>query len=263
MLKPFWSLESLVSLILRAVFRYCRCRSRRAVPAGLGGAGIVAVRAADLRSPLRRPPREGDRTALTAEGAGKIRAGDMVVFLKPVAVVPAVVRRDGRVQAGGHPADHARLGIIERQLDAMTGQPGVIGQVAARVIPRGKVKGSARRSMTMAAALRAVLLMGLMPAAGYGEVLAALFGDLPLLPWHVPFGVPTDTVLATWRDAAGRSPCCCCRTWCSPRRTPSTWTMITAPSPPVTCAWALSTVGDPDAGHAGEPGRVRVSRHQR
>jgi len=164
------------------------------------------VRVADLRSPLRRPLREGERTALTAEGAGEIRTGEVVVFLKPVAVAPAVVRRDGRVQAGGHPADHARLGVIEQQLDAMTGQPGVIGQVAAQVIPRGKVKGTARRSMTMAAALRAVLLMALMPEAGYGEILSALFGDLALVPWHVPFAVPTDTVLATWRDAAGPEP---------------------------------------------------------
>ena len=175
-------------------------------PAGLAGAGIVAVRVADLRSPLRRPVREGERTALTAEGAGEIRTGEVVVFLKPVAVTPAVVRRDGRVQAGGHPADHARLGVIERRLDAMTGQPGVIGQVAARVIPRGKVKGTARRSMTMAAAIRAVLLMALMPEAGYGEILSALFGDLALVPWHVPFAVPADTVLATWRDAAGPEP---------------------------------------------------------
>ena len=108
------------------------------------------------------------------------------MFCKPVAVAAAVVRRDGRVQAGGHPADHARLGVIEQQLDAMTGQPGVIGQVAAQVISRGKVKGTARRSMTMAAAVRAVLLMALMPDAGYGEILSALFGDLPLVPRHVP-----------------------------------------------------------------------------
>jgi len=184
--------------------------SAAAVPDGwppdLAGAGIVAVRAADLRSPLRRLLREGDRTALTAAGEGQIRTGDMVVFCKPVAVAPAVVRRDGRVQAGGHPADHARLGIIEQQLDEMTGQPGTIGQVAAQVTPRGKVKGSARRAMTMAAALRAVLLMTLMPAAGYGEILSALSGDLALLPWHVPFAVPADTVLATWRDAAGPDP---------------------------------------------------------
>jgi len=151
------------------------------------------VRVADLRSPLRRPLREGDRTALTGAGGQKIRTGDMEVFLRPVAFAPAVVRRDGRVQADGHPADHARLGVIEQRLDAMAGQPGVIGQVAAETVPRGKVKGSARRSMTMAAAL----LMTLMPEADYGEVLQALFGDLALLPWHVPFAVPTDTVLAT------------------------------------------------------------------
>ncbi len=175
-------------------------------PANLPGAGIIAVRIADLRSPLRRPLREGDRTALTAAGGERIRTGDLVVFCKPVAVAPAVVRRDGRVQAGGHPADHARLGVIEQQLDEMAGQPGVIDQVAAQTVPRGKVKGTARRSMTMAAAVRAVLLMGLMPDACYGEILSALFGDLALLPWHVPFAVPTDTVLATWRHAAGPEP---------------------------------------------------------
>jgi hypothetical protein len=175
-------------------------------PANLPGAGIIAVRIADLRSPLRRPLREGDRTALTAAGGERIRTGDLVVFCKPVAVAPAVVRRDGRVQAGGHPADHARLGVIEQQLDEMAGQPGVIDQVAAQAVPRGKVKGTARRSMTMASAVRAVLLMGLMPDACYGEILSALFGDLALLPWHVPFAVPTDTVLASWRHAAGPEP---------------------------------------------------------
>jgi hypothetical protein len=50
------------------------------------------------------------------------------------------------------------------------------------------------------------MLMALMPEAGYGEILAALFGDLPLVPWHVPFAVPTETVLATWRDAVGPEP---------------------------------------------------------
>jgi hypothetical protein len=175
-------------------------------PPGLGRARTVAIRVCDLRSPLRRPPGEADRTALTAAGAGPIRTGDMVVFLKPVAVVPAVVRRDGRVQAGGHPADHARLGILEQQLDEMTGQPDTIGRVAAETVPRGKIKGTARRSMTMAATLRASLLMGLMPEADYGEVLATLFGDLAAVPWHVRFTVPTATVFATWRQAAGPQP---------------------------------------------------------
>jgi hypothetical protein len=54
-------------------------------------------------------------------------------------------------------------------------------------LPAAPVKGTARRPVTMAA-VRAVLLTGLMPEACYGEVLSALFGDLALLPWHVPFG---------------------------------------------------------------------------
>ncbi len=68
------------------------------------------------------------RSALVATGAGKIRTGDLVVFCKPVAVAVAVVRRDGRVQAAGHPADHARLGLAEERLDALAGRPDTIGR---------------------------------------------------------------------------------------------------------------------------------------
>jgi hypothetical protein len=46
---------------------------------------------------VRRGLGKDGRTALTAAGAGRIRAGDLVVWLKPVAVTRAVVRRDGRV----------------------------------------------------------------------------------------------------------------------------------------------------------------------
>ena len=252
MLPPFWSLEPLVSLYPAVPFP-----ASPAVPDGwppeLAGTGIVAVRVADLACPLRRPLREGDRTALTAADAGKIRTGDLVVFLKPVAVAPAVVRRDGKVQAGGHPADHARLGIIEQQLDEMTGQPGVIDMVAAGTVPQGTVKGTARRSMTMAAAVRAVLLMALMPEAGYGEVLAALFGDLALLPWHVPFGVPTDTVLVTWRDAAGPEPLLRLRDK----------VLAVSGAEHEEHDYRAIEVGDPDGGHAGEPGGVRVGGNRR
>ena len=54
-------------------------------------------------------------------GTPRIRAGEQLVFVKVVAVAPAVVRRDGKVQAGGHPADHARLGALEQQLDELAG----------------------------------------------------------------------------------------------------------------------------------------------
>ena len=129
-------------------------------------AGMVAVRVADLAC---RPGggwgRDG-RSALVAAGAGKIRTGDVVVFCKPVAVAPAVVRRDGRVQAEGHPADHVRLGVAEERLDALAGRPGVIGQIAASAVLGGKVKGTARRAMTPALAIRFILLMTLMPGRG-------------------------------------------------------------------------------------------------
>ena len=173
--------------------------------AGLpGAAAIIAIRAADLVSPWG-PPAEGDRTALTVAGTPRIGAGDQLVFVKVVAVAPAVVRRDGRIQAGGHPACHARLCALEQQLDELAG-PGVIDQIAARTALAGKVKGEARRAMTAALAIRATVLMGVMPDADYGEVMAGLLGDLVLVPWQRPYEVPTGKVLSTWREALGPAP---------------------------------------------------------
>jgi hypothetical protein len=173
----------------------------------LGQAGLVAVRAADLASPAGPGLGKDGRSALVAAGGGRIRSGDVVVFLKPVAVAPAVVRRDGRVQAGGHLADHARLGVAEDRLDALAGQQDVIGQIAAGVRLGGKVKGAARRAMTPALTIRLTLLMTLLPGdADYAEVLAALLGDLALVPWQRPYQVPTATVASTWRDAVGPGP---------------------------------------------------------
>ena len=68
-----------------------------------GGTLMVAARLCDLVSPAGRPPAGGDRSALVIAGTERIRTGDQVVFLKVVAVAPARVRRDGRVQAQGSP----------------------------------------------------------------------------------------------------------------------------------------------------------------
>jgi hypothetical protein len=174
---------------------------------GLPGlAGMVAVRAADLASPCRRGLGRDGRTALVAAGAGRIRSGDVVVWLKPVAVAPAVVRRDGRVQAAGHPAEHARLGVAEKRLDELTGTPGVIDEIARSVTLGGKVKGAARRAMSPALAIRFTLLMTLTPDAGYPEVMGILLGDLGLVPWQRPYRVPTAAVACTWREALGPAP---------------------------------------------------------
>ena len=91
---------------------------------------MVAVRVADLASPAGAGLGRDGRTALVAAGRAGSGRGDLVVWLKPVAVAPAVVRRDGRVQAAGHPADHARLGVAEERLDELCGIPGVIDQIA-------------------------------------------------------------------------------------------------------------------------------------
>ncbi|HEV3290795.1 MAG TPA: hypothetical protein VG123_17570, partial [Streptosporangiaceae bacterium] len=172
----------------------------------LGLAGMIAVRAADLASPCRRGLGRDGRTAVTAAGAGRIRSGDLVVWLKPVAVTRAVVRRDGRVQAAGHPADHARLGVAEEQLDELCGIPGVIDQVARSVALDGRVKGAARRAMSPALAIRFTLLMTLIPDADYAEVLERLPGDLVLVPWQRPYRVPTAAAACIWREALGPVP---------------------------------------------------------
>src|SRR5260370_1435194 len=95
---------------------------------------------------MPRPGRslaKGGRTALVVAGSPRIRTGDQVVFVKVVAVAPAVVRRDGRVEAGGHPADHARLGAIERQLDDLLGS-GVVDEVAAQATLSRQGKGKSQ-----------------------------------------------------------------------------------------------------------------------
>jgi hypothetical protein len=172
----------------------------------LGGAGILAVPLAGLASPADRGLGRDGRTALVVPGAGKIKNGDVVVFLRPVAVAKAVVRRDGRVQAAGHPAEHARLGVLELQLDAMAGAAGTIGGLARSAELKGKVRGAAKRAVTTELAIRFTLLMTLMPEADYTEVMAALLGDLPLVPWHKEYTPPTATVLSTWRAAVGPAP---------------------------------------------------------
>src|SRR5690349_5457983 len=172
----------------------------------LGQAGMVAVRVADLASPAREGLGKDGRTALVTAGAGKIGTGDLVVFCKPVVVAAAVVRRDGRVQAAGHPADHVRLGVAEERLDELCGVPGVIDQVARSVVQGGRVKGAVRRAMSPALTIRFNLLMTLVPDADYTEVMAILLDDLVLVPWQRPCQVPTAAAACIWREALGPAP---------------------------------------------------------
>ena len=101
-----------------------------------GATAMIAIPLADLVSPAagfwpRRTGRHWWWLGLLDRYRGS------AVFVKVVAVAPALGRGDGRVQAGGHPADHARLGALEQQLDDLLG-PGVIDEIAAQAALTGK-----------------------------------------------------------------------------------------------------------------------------
>ena len=173
-----------------------------------GGSLMVAVRLEDLASPLRngRPLGEGDRSALVIGGTGKIRTGDVTVFCKVVAVAPAQVRRDGRVQAKGSPAAHATLGPLEDWLEQQAG-PGVIEQVAERAVLREQyVKGERERLLARAFMIRAIVLMTLVPDADVREAVTALAGDLALVPWARSWVPASARACGDWRNALGPQP---------------------------------------------------------
>jgi len=172
------------------------------VPAGV----MVALRLADVVSPLRNGGPAGDRSALVTGGTARIRTGDVTVFCKVVTVAPAMVRRDGRVQAQGSPAAHATLGPLEDWLEEQAG-PGVIDGIAERAVLRGRyVKGERERLLTRAFMIRVIVLMTLMPDAGVREALIALAGDLALVPWARAWVPASERALGDWRNALGPEP---------------------------------------------------------
>jgi hypothetical protein len=166
---------------------------------------VVAVPVSALVWPVRAGSGGDGRSALLVAGVKPITAGDPVAWCKVVVVAPALLRRDGRVQARGRPCDHARLGAAEQELDRRCG-PGTIDRIAADVRPTEKVKAVARREMSAAFTIRAVLLMTLMPDADSREVLTTLLGELSAVPWRRAHAVPSGTVLSTWRAAIGEAP---------------------------------------------------------
>jgi hypothetical protein len=113
-----------------------------AAGAGAGTTLMVAVPVSALSWPVRAGSGGDGRSALVVAGAEPITAGEPVVWCKIVVVAPAVVRRDGRVQASGRPGEHARLGAAEVELDRRCG-PGTIERIAAQVRPTGKIKAVA------------------------------------------------------------------------------------------------------------------------
>ena len=171
-----------------------------------GGSLMAAVRLRDLVSPAGRPLGEGDRSALAVGGTERIRSGDLVVFLKVVAVAAARVRRDGRVQAQGSPVDHATLGPLEDWLEEQAG-PGVIEGIAERAALRPVfVKGVRNRLLARAFVIRVIVLMTLMPDADIREAVIALAGDLALVPWARAWRPASPRAFGDWRQALGPGP---------------------------------------------------------
>jgi hypothetical protein len=170
---------------------------------------MVAVRLADLVSPLRngRLPGGDCRSALAVGGTRRIRTGEAAVFLKVVAVAPAQVRGDGRVQAKGSPAGHATLGPLEEWLEEQAG-PGVIDGIAERAVLRREfVKGERKRLLSGAFMIRVIALMTLMPEARVSDVAAVLAGDLALVPWSRRWAAAASArACGDWRDALGPEP---------------------------------------------------------
>ncbi|MGH2489840.1 MAG: hypothetical protein ACRDFR_09535, partial [Candidatus Limnocylindria bacterium] len=125
-------------------------QAAREAGAGVGvPAGMVAVRASEVRFPGRRgPDGTGLDSALAAGGGGRLRTGEAALFCQPVAVAPVLVRRDGRVQARGHLAEHVRLGPLEDGLPH-----GAIDEL----VERHGVAGKRLRALSAGMAARCVL----------------------------------------------------------------------------------------------------------
>ena len=174
------------------------------LPAGV----TVAVRLSDLVTPVKSGVRvtAGDRSALAVAGTEEIRTGDMVVFLKVVAVVPAVVTRKGKVRAAGSPCAHATLGPLEEWLDAQAG-PGVIDGIAENaVLDERYVKAERERLLSVAFMIRVIVLQSLMPEAQLSDVIMALAGDLALVPWSKRWRPASERACLDWRKALGPAP---------------------------------------------------------
>lgn len=69
------------------------------IPGGDQAAVMVAVPVSALAWPVRAESGGDGRSALVVAGAERISAGDLVAWCKVVVVAPALLRRDGRVQA--------------------------------------------------------------------------------------------------------------------------------------------------------------------
>ena len=175
-----------------------------AVP--VSGGMMVAVPLELLASPLKsgRDLGGGDRSALVIGGTEKVGTGGAVVFCKVVAVAEAQVRRDGQVRRRAARCIMRRWGRWRRRPGRAGGG---IGGIAGRA-PLGArfVKGQRERLLARAFMIRVIVLMTLMPDSRVQDVIAALAGDLALVPWARPWRPASARAAGDWRNALGPVP---------------------------------------------------------
>jgi hypothetical protein len=165
---------------------------------------VIAVPLELVASPLGngRGLGEADRSALVVGGAPKVRTGGLVAYCKVVVVAQAQVRRDGQVRVKGSPVHHATLGPLEAQAG-----PGIIESVAGQApLDARLVKGERERLLARAFMIRVIVLMTLMPDARISDVIAALAGDLAIVPWARPWHPASARSAGDWRGALGPVP---------------------------------------------------------
>jgi hypothetical protein len=97
---------------------------------------------------------------------------------------------------------HATLGPLEERAGA-----GGIGGIGGRApLDARLVKGERERLLARDFMIRVIVLITLMPGARIGDVIAALAGDLALVPWARPWWPASARAAGDWRNALGPVP---------------------------------------------------------
>lgn len=166
-------------------------------PVAAGVPWVIAARAGDLAD-----PGAGRQEGALVPAGRRVVSGEVMTFAVPVVAVPVKVARSGAVRAGGWLPDQVRLGSLETVLG-----DGVIEELCDLAVRNGLAKpGQRRRLMSLPFVMRVVVAMTLLPDADYPEVLRAVTGLLPHLPWARRWRVPTAKTVTKWRRRLGSWP---------------------------------------------------------
>ena len=128
------------------------------------------------------------------------------------------------------------------------------------------MKGERKRLLTRAFMIRVIVLMTLMPDADVREALIALAGDLALVPWARAWVPASARACGDWRNALGPEPLEELRdivlraSWAE--HEDRDWRAVIIGQDAAAEDGGAGRDADPGAGHAGEPGRVRLRRHR-